>query len=126
MLAVVVAGGLGALMRYAVSGWVHRIFGPSFPTGTLVVNIVGCFLIGVLFRLAETGAPWPPEWRAAVFVGFLGAFTTFSTFGYETLALLRDSEFGLALLNIGLQLLVGLAAVWLGHLAATLLRGMPA
>lgn len=121
IVAIVVSGGLGALARYVMSGLAYRWLGSEFPYGTLTVNVVGCFLIGLLYQVAESGLPWPPTVRTATFVGFLGAFTTFSTFGYETIALIRDSEFGLAFLNVGLQVAVGLVAVWLGLMAARLI-----
>lgn len=121
IVAIAVSGGLGALARYVMSGLAYRWLGSEFPYGTLTVNVVGCFLIGLLYQVAESGLPWPPTVRIAIFVGFLGAFTTFSTFGYETIALIRDSEFGLAFLNVGLQVAVGLVAVWLGLMAARLI-----
>ena len=87
----------------------------SFPYGTMAVNIVGCLAIGCLNGLAETRQMFAPEARLFLLVGLLGGFTTFSTFGYETLALLRDAEIGAALANVIVQVTIGLLCVWLGY-----------
>ena len=112
------AGGfLGSVFRYLLSGIVHRSFPTAdFPFGTLVVNLVGCFCIGVLHGLAETRQVIGPEWRLFLMIGLLGGFTTFSTFGYETMALFRDAEVFRAVGNVLLQVLCGLLAVWVGDL----------
>ena len=83
-LAIGLAGALGALARYGLSGWVHRFAGPDFPAGTLAVNLAGCFVLGLLTELARHVGWVSPEVRVWVGIGFLGAFTTFSTFGVET------------------------------------------
>ena len=116
------AGGfIGAILRYAISLWLaplsERV---GFPYGTFVANMLGCFLIGFLsgWVLARELSL---EMRLLILTGFLGALTTFSTFGYESLALLRGECVGYGLLNILLQLTVGLGAIWLGgHLAPAL------
>jgi fluoride exporter len=90
----------------------------GFPLGTLVVNVLGCSLIGLAGGLAESRQVLGPEARSLLMIGVLGAFTTYSTFGYETLALVRDVEVAKAFLNIGLHLALGLAAVWLGGAVA--------
>ena len=116
------AGGfIGAILRYAISLWLaplsERV---GFPYGTFVANMLGCFLIGFLsgWVLARELSL---EMRLLILTGFLGALTTFSTFGYESLALLRGESVGYGLLNILLQLTVGLGAIWLGgHLAPAL------
>ncbi|MCB0009545.1 MAG: fluoride efflux transporter CrcB [Anaerolineales bacterium] len=116
------AGGfIGAILRYAISLWLaplsERV---GFPYGTFVANMLGCFLIGFLsgWVLARELSL---EMRLLILTGFLGALTTFSTFGYESLALLRGEGVGYGLLNILLQLTVGLGAIWLGgHLAPAL------
>jgi CrcB protein len=82
--------------------------------GTLTVNISGCLIIGFLGGLSETREIFTPEIRALVFVGFLGGFTTFSSFGYEVFFLIRNGQTGAALANLGLQLIFGLSAVWAG------------
>ncbi|MSQ11965.1 MAG: fluoride efflux transporter CrcB [Dehalococcoidia bacterium] len=113
---VAVGGLLGSVARYLISGWVQeRVTNGGLPWGTLSVNATGCLLIGILGGLAESRGFFGPESRAFLFIGVLGGFTTFSTFGYETFALLRDGQAVQALGNIALQLGVGLAAVWLGY-----------
>lgn len=91
-------------------------FSPAlgFPVGTLSVNILGCFLIGVLHGLAETRSLLGPDTRIFLFIGVLGGFTTYSTFGFESLALLKDGEFLKTSANILLHVILGLSAVWIG------------
>lgn len=103
-------GAAGALLRYALSGAVYRILGETFPWGTLVVNVLGCFLIGFLWAFAER-VPLSQGLHVFVFTGVLGAFTTFSTYGLETFNLLRDGEMVLGLLNFVGSNLLGLIAV---------------
>ena len=110
LLAIALAGALGALARYGLAGLVQRWAGPRFPLGTLTVNVLGCLLLGWLATLTLDRWSLTPTARTAVLVGFLGAFTTFSTFGYETLALLREGALWRAGLNMGASLLLGLAA----------------
>jgi len=119
--AVIGSGGfLGALARYGLAGMVQRYFPLSiFPYGTLVVNLLGCFAIGVLSGLAEGRQLFGPEFRAFVLIGLLGAFTTFSTFSYETFAMIRDGEYLPALANLTVHAVVGLILVWLGYSIAT-------
>ena len=118
--AIAIAGAAGALARYGLTGAVQRYFPSGFPGGTLLVNIIGCFLIGILAAVSLDRMPGSPLLRTALIVGFLGAFTTFSAFGYETLNLLRDGEMGHAFLNVTLSILLGLAAVWAGMQLARL------
>ncbi|MBN1963659.1 MAG: fluoride efflux transporter CrcB [Anaerolineae bacterium] len=115
-----IGGFIGAVLRYLTSDLVQRIVGGALmPYGTLAVNMIGCLLIGFLAGVAEAHEVFSAEGRALVFVGLLGAFTTFSTFSFETTSLLRDGEIGVALVNVGVQVALGLVAVWLGnHLAA--------
>lgn len=113
-LTVACGGGLGSLCRYVVSGWAANRFGAHFPYGTLWVNIVGCFMIGVFMTLATERLILNPYWRLAISVGFLGGLTTFSTFSYETWSLLLHGDLYSASSNILLNLLIGLAATWLG------------
>lgn len=109
---------VGGVLRYGLNTWVHRILGgPWFPFGTLTVNVLGCFAIGLLTGLAESWTTFSAETRLFVFVGVLGGFTTFSAFALESYALARDTHHGAALVNIGLQLMLGLIAVWIGHSA---------
>lgn len=115
--AAVGAGGfVGALARYGLGGIVHRAFSTTtFPVGTLAVNLLGCLLIGTLAGLVDSRQLFGPEARAFLLIGILGGFTTFSTFGYETVALLRDGELLRSAVNVGLNVVVGLALVWLGY-----------
>ena len=119
LLFVGAGGFLGAVSRYVVSGIVHQLKPFStFPSGTLVVNVLGCLVIGLLGGLGES-RHLGNETRLFVFIGVLGGFTTFSTFGYETLALLRDGEHARAALNVGLHFLVCLGGVWAGYAAGS-------
>lgn len=119
-LAVVAAGGaLGALARYGASGWVHGWAGAWIPWGTLGVNVLGALLLGFGVGYLQ-GVPASPELRALVTVGFLASFTTFSTYAYETVALLREGAWVRAgLYSLG-SLAVGIAAVAVGLGAAEL------
>ncbi len=114
------AGGfLGSVLRFAVGALVHRALPvSSFPYGTFVVNILGCSAIGILAGLAETRQILGTEFRLFLIVGLLGGFTTFSTFGWETLSLLRDAERLKAVTNVVLQIVVGIAGAWTGYALA--------
>ena len=124
LLLVGLGGFTGALLRYGVSGFVETFSRTgSFPLGTLAVNFLGCILIGFLSQMAETFDLLNGEFRSFLFIGLLGSFTTFSTFGHETVSLMRDGEGFLSLANIRLHLLLGLAGVWLGRvILASLVR----
>ncbi len=114
LLVIALGGAAGAVCRYLVAGWVQSSAESLFPFGTLAVNVVGCFLFGILATML-TGAILVPEpVRLLLLVGFLGAFTTFSTFGWETMAMLDDGEAGLAIANVLASNLLGFAGVWLG------------
>lgn len=121
-LFIVGAGGFaGAILRFLVSSWVQGRSGSiAFPFGTLTVNMIGCLLIGFLSALVEIKSLFSSETKMFVFVGFLGAFTTFSTFGNETFNLIRDGRVEFALLNAGGQVLLGLFLVCLGRILAGL------
>ena len=113
LLWIAIGGALGAVARYAVTGWVHARTGADLPWGTFVVNASGSFLLGVLLRWADL-ALVAPQTRALLVTGILGAFTTFSTFSYETVALLQDREWARAgLYSLG-SVLLGVAAVLAG------------
>jgi CrcB protein len=107
-------GAVGAVGRYALSGWAYRGLGTAFPYGTLFVNLIGCFLLGIVFHVGQSTDLIPPHYRQALSIGTLGAFTTFSTFGLETLQQLQSGQWRHGLLNIALNVVVGLFAVWLG------------
>jgi len=122
MNAVVVGSGgfLGAVARYGLSGLVQRhVPLRTFPYGTLVVNLLGCLVIGVIAGLVESRQLFGPEFRTFVLIGILGAFTTFSTFGYETFAMIRDDAYIRAVANVGMHVTLGLALVWLGYALTT-------
>ena len=118
LLLIGLTGALGTLARYGVSAWAGQRFGESFPAGTLVVNLSGCFLAGLFFQLAAGRFQVGETARAAVLVGFLGGFTTFSAFGLQTFGLLREGQTGLAALNVAASNLGGLLAAWLGSALA--------
>ena len=115
LLWVGVGGFLGSVARFVIAGFFNRL-SPllAFPVGTLAVNILGCFLIGLLYGLAESRDILGTDIRIFLFIGVLGGFTTYSTFGFESLALLQDGEFFKTSANILLHVIVGLAAVWIG------------
>ena len=114
-LMVVVGGLIGSMLRYLVGVWVQSMFANSWiPYGTLTVNVVGCFLIGLIAGLAETRHFLGEGTRALLVVGLLGGFTTFSAFGYETIAMVREGHMFAAATNVGLQVALGLTAVWIG------------
>ena len=124
ILLVGIGGFIGAVMRYLVTDWVQDIFRAfSLPYGTITVNITGCLLIGLLAGLSENRNLLGPETRALLLIGVLGGFTTFSTFSYETLELLRAGESMAAFSNVGLQVCLGLAAVWVGYFASQISYG---
>jgi CrcB protein len=109
------AGLLGTLARYWISGWADERWGATFPIGTLVVNALGCLAIGFLFHATEEKYLIDPVIRSAVLVGFLGGFTTFSSFAIQSFNLLRDGEILMASANIFLSNIAGLILVWVGY-----------
>jgi len=115
-------GFIGSILRYLASGYVQQSTKSiDFPYGTLAVNVIGCFVIGFLAQLAEGRGAFTSESRLFVFVGILGGFTTFSSFGNETLNLARDSQMMNALANVGANVILGLFAVWLGRTVSYLI-----
>jgi fluoride exporter len=114
LLLIFFVGGCGCLLRYGVAGWTQRLTGSSFPTGTLAVNVIGCLVMGFLTSLLTGPVLVREEYRVAILVGLLGGFTTFSTFGYETVALAGDRQFGMAALNVLLSNGLGLFGIHLG------------
>jgi len=111
---IAVAGGLGSLARYGLAGLVHRVYPGELPLGTAVVNVTGCFLFGLVWALAEQRLSISGEIRVILLVGFLGAFTTFSTFTFETGQLIRDAEWLTALGNVLAQLVLGVVCLFIG------------
>ena len=109
-----IAGMAGTLARYWVSGISHRVLGAGFAYGTLAVNIIGSLLFGLVWVLSEERMAITAITRTTILVGFMGAFTTFSTFAFETVNYLRDSQYGLAFLNISSNCLLGFGAIIIG------------
>ncbi|MFH2123949.1 MAG: fluoride efflux transporter CrcB [Pseudomonadota bacterium] len=114
-------GALGCVARYYISGWVYDLFGRDFPYGTLVVNILGAFLIGLVMELGLRSTVLPVSLRIGLTIGFLGGFTTFSTFSYETFRLLEEGNFFVAATNVVVSVTVCLLFTWLGIHAAKIL-----
>lgn len=111
------AGGfLGSVSRFLVSRYFQQLSLSSFPYGTFIVNVAGCLLVGILFGVSAKSGWISPEWRMFLVVGFLGGFTTFSTFSMENIAMLRDGDFFHFFLYIGSTLILGLAATLFGIL----------
>ena len=120
MLKLLIIGGggfLGAVARYVLTGFAQRVFDTLFPIGTLVVNVLGCLCIGVMIYLVEDRMVLSSDMRLFLAIGLLGAFTTSSTFGYETIQMLRDGQSLGALVNVLLNVTLGIGAVWFGRLA---------
>ena len=118
LLYIGIFGGLGCVARFLVSDWTYQLVGRSLPYGTLLVNIVGSFLLGLLMTFGMRSTLLSPELRLGLTVGFMGGFTTFSTFSYETLRLLEEGSFGHAGANILLNVLLCLCSAMLGVLVA--------
>ena len=120
-LLVGVGGAIGSVARYWLSGIVQRANGTEFPLGTLAVNILGSFVLGLVLALSLDRDLLSPDLRLLFGVGFCGGFTTMSTFSYETMALLRDGSITAGVGNVVVSLASCLLAVWLGNAAARLL-----
>ena len=114
VLYIAFGGAFGAVMRYGASLGVYSLLGRGFPYGTLFVNVVGSLLMGLLSVIMLDRFNVGPEWRAAILVGVLGAFTTFSTFSIETMSLLEQGDMIKAFANITVSVIACLAAVWFG------------
>ncbi len=115
---VLVGGGAGALARYVAASAIMTRFGGKFPLGTLVINVTGSFLIGFLMTLLTERFHMDPNWRLLLVVGFLGGYTTFSSFEWETFTAVRDGARWAGALNVASSVMLGYAAVWLGVLLA--------
>ena len=111
-----VGGCIGSMCRYGLGGLVNRWKqGSTFPLETLVINVLGCLIIGLLAALSESRGVFTGTTRAFLFIGVLGGFTTFSSFGYETFQLMRDGQATAAFLSTALQVVLGIGAVWAGY-----------
>ena len=115
---IAVGSAIGGMSRYVIGGLVQRLLDTTFPAGTLLINVTGSFMLGVILRYGVETTTLTPELRAFLTVGFCGGYTTFSTFSYEAVALLEDGEWGRAGVYIGLSLLLSLTAVLLGFALA--------
>jgi fluoride exporter len=115
---IAVWGALGCLARYFLSGWVYALLGRGFPYGTLVVNVIGAFLIGLIMEFSIRSALVSPTLRTALTIGFLGGLTTFSTFSFETFRLLEEGALLTACGNVLLSVVCCLACTWLGIVVA--------
>lgn len=113
-LAVAIGGATGACLRYGVNELVMNVLGKSFPFGTLLVNILGSFVLGWLYALFSSGVLAVSPWRALVAIGLIGAFTTFSTFSLDTVLLLEQGDWLKAIANVFLNVLLCLTLAWLG------------
>jgi CrcB protein len=121
LLLVGSGGFLGSVSRFLASRYMQENFPTAFPFGTFLVNVTGCFLIGLIYGLSERSALLTPGWKMFLAVGFCGGFTTFSTFANENLALLRDGEFYYFFLYTGLSVFLGITATFLGVLLTKIL-----
>jgi fluoride exporter len=115
---ILVGGGAGALARYVAGSAIMTRFGGKFPLGTLVINVTGSFLIGFLMTLLTERLKLDPNWRLFLVVGFLGGYTTFSSFEWETYTAVRDGAPWIGALNVVWSVTLGYAAVWLGVMLA--------
>ena len=121
LLIVGLGGFVGANARYIASEWAIRRFGPGFPYGTMLVNVTGSFILG-LFATLSLSLTWRPEWRLLVAIGFVGSYTTFSTFEYESIQLIaQGGRYREAAVNLLGSVIVGFAAAWIGVVIARLL-----
>lgn len=112
---IALGGSVGSVLRYLLAGWGQRLTGGTFPLGTLIVNVLGCLVIGFLNALFNGPLMIRQEYRLALTIGVLGGFTTFSAFGWESFSLANDGQYFRAILNILLSITLGLVAVWLGY-----------
>jgi fluoride exporter len=116
-LMVGLGGALGSILRFWVGGYVSNRLGVRFPYGTLIINCTGSFLIGFVVTLLAERTHWSPNWRYLIPIGFIGGYTTFSTFELETFRNFQDGEILMAGLNVALSVVIGFASVWLGVIA---------
>jgi CrcB protein len=113
-----IGGFLGAIARFGIGDFISARMGARFPYGTFVVNITGCFMLGLIITLLAERNYWDPNWQYLIPIGFIGAYTTFSTFELETLQAAHGGQIATAILNVVLSVVLGLLAVWLGVVAA--------
>jgi len=123
LLLLMLGGAIGTLARYGVGGLAHRLFTTTFPLGTLLVNLLGSLLIGVLWGLSDN-LRMSPNLRAFLFIGLFGGFTTFSTYSLESMNLFRDGEIKMALVNILANNVLGIVLVFTGYLGIRALMNL--
>jgi len=116
-LMVGIGGCLGSILRFWLGSYIVSKMGTRFPYGTFVVNITGSFLVGLVFAWLTVRTSWSPNWRYLIPIGFIGGYTTFSGFEYETLRTIQDGQIGLGLLYVAASVVVGFVAVWGGMIA---------
>ena len=116
-LMVGVGGFLGSVLRFWLGSFIGGRLGARFPYGTFVINVTGSFLIGMIVTVLAAKAHWSPNWRYLILIGFIGGYTTFSTFEFETLRLAQDGQMLMAILNVTLSVVVGFVGVWAGAIA---------
>ncbi len=112
-----IGGFLGSVLRFWLGSFIGGRLGARFPYGTFVINVTGSFLIGMIVTVLATKAYWSPNWRYLIPIGFIGGYTTFSTFEFETLRLAQDGQMLMAILNVTLSVVVGFVGVWAGAVA---------
>jgi CrcB protein len=114
---VALGGAVGSMLRFWAGGYVSTRLGTRFPYGTFLINITASFLIGFIMTLLAERGHWSPNWRYLAIIGFLGGYSTFSSFEYETFQVFQDGEFLIAGMNVVLSVAVGFLAVWVGVIA---------
>ncbi|MGA3349885.1 MAG: fluoride efflux transporter CrcB [Candidatus Sulfotelmatobacter sp.] len=116
-LMVAIGGALGSVLRFWLGSYIGGRLGSRFPYGTFAVNMTGSFLIGMVLTVLAEKTQWSMNWRYLIAIGFIGGYTTFSAFEYETFRLFQDGEMRSAMLNVTLSVVIGFVGVWMGAMA---------